>query len=156
MTRSTLPKTAPAARTVDGSAVDPATVAAYRETLYLVQHAPPFHLQLGQRSEEVARLHKLTRKDCCAFITACNPHSDKHGDADNARRQDQLARELKNRGLEFIAGVGRDPKGQWPDEPSYLVPGLSLQAAKKLGQQFAQNAIVWCGADATPRLVMLR
>jgi hypothetical protein len=33
---------------------------------------------------------------------------------------------------------------------------MSLEAAKKLANQFAQNAIVWCDADAIPQLILLR
>jgi hypothetical protein len=34
--------------------------------------------------------------------------------------------------------------------------GLSLEAAKALGKKYDQNAVVWCGPDAIPELVLLR
>ncbi|UUZ55406.1 DUF3293 domain-containing protein [Massilia sp. H-1] len=49
-----------------------------------------------------------------------------------------------------------DPKREWPSEPSFLVRGLSLEDASALGRQLRQNAIVWCGADLVPQLILLR
>ena len=58
--------------------------------------------------------------------------------------------------LEFVAGIGQHPSNQWPGEPSYLVFGLTLEAAKTLGTRLEQNAIVWNGSDGTPQLILLR
>jgi hypothetical protein len=64
--------------------------------------------------------------------------------------------ELSASGLAFVEGVGNDPSNIWPGERSFLVLGLVPEAAKSLGAQFGQNAIVWSGADAIPRLILLR
>ncbi|MGF6599669.1 hypothetical protein P3T23_004397 [Paraburkholderia sp. GAS448] len=63
--------------------------------------------------------------------------------------------ELTQLGLRFIDGIGQRPASEWA-EPNFLVPGISLEAAKELGERYEQNAIVWCGADAVPDLVLLR
>jgi hypothetical protein len=55
-----------------------------------------------------------------------------------------------------IPGIGVHPTGEWRGEPSYLVPGLSREAAEELGRQFEQNALIWSGADAVPELLLLR
>ena len=55
-----------------------------------------------------------------------------------------------------FAGAGRDLAGTWPEESSFVVLGLDLDAARALGREFSQNAIVWAGNDAVPRLVLLR
>ncbi len=68
----------------------------------------------------------------------------------------RFGEELRLRSLLFIEGVGQHPSNRWPPEPSFLVLDLSLEAAKALGSRHEQNAIVWCGADATPLLVLLR
>jgi hypothetical protein len=34
--------------------------------------------------------------------------------------------------------------------------GISRQQAMDLGDRLEQNAIVWCGPDAVPELVLLR
>ena len=41
-------------------------------------------------------------------------------------------------------------------EASYLIFGLTLEAAKMLGMRLEQNAIVWAGVDAVPQLILLR
>ena len=67
-----------------------------------------------------------------------------------------LGRALRQRSLICLEGVGRHPANQWPGEVSYLILGLTLDAAKTLGTRLEQNAIVWSGADAVPRLILLR
>ncbi len=59
-------------------------------------------------------------------------------------------------GFSFIPGVGEDPKGEWANEASLLVLGLSLKAAKSLGDKYRQNAIVFAAKDAIFRLTLLR
>jgi hypothetical protein len=77
-------------------------------------------------------------------------------DAVNAQRQAALGRELGLQGRPAIPGIGQHPTGDWPGEPSYWVPGLSREAAQRLGTQFQQNAVIWVGGDAIPELVLLR
>ncbi|MFM7759355.1 MAG: DUF3293 domain-containing protein [Burkholderiaceae bacterium] len=89
-------------------------------------------------------------------MTACNPFSQDLGPAENHRRQVELAKEIGRRGFEYLDGVGQHPSGDWPGEPSFLILGLELEAAKSLGQSLEQNAIVWCGANGVPELVLLR
>jgi hypothetical protein len=68
------------------------------------------------------------------FITACNPQSQELGPARNQRRQEEFPKELRQRSLKYLAGVGHHPNGGWPGEPSFLILGLELEAAKSLGQ----------------------
>jgi len=136
--------------------IDPGTVEAYRETDYVVHADAPITLKVGIANPGLLAMHKDRRVDSCTFITACNPGSRRLPDVDNAVRQDALAGELRLRSLPFIEGVGQHPSNRWRPEPSFLVLGLSLEAAKALGSRHEQNAIVWCGIDATPQLVLLR
>lgn len=138
------------------TAIAPSTVQAYLETDYRVAAAAPFVLKAGVASAPLASLYRAHRTDCCAFITACNPYSRIVGEQENAERQVELARELTRLGLTLFDSVGRHPAGGWPEEPGYLVLGLSLAAAKALGEKHRQNAIIWCGPDALPELVLLR
>lgn len=130
-------------------------ITAYHETDYCVFGESPFILLIGIASEPLAKLYQQRGIDCAAFVTACNPHSRVVGDAANATRQAELARELKRRGLDYLDGAGSHPDGEWPAEFSFLVLSLPLEEAKALGAQFEQNAVVWCGADAVPQLVLL-
>jgi len=137
------------------SAISPATITAYLETDYRIFNEPPFALRIGINSAQLEKLYQQHKTSCGVFITACNPFSRKLDDATNAAKQAELAKELTQRSLSFIEGEGKHPSGEWT-EPGYLVLGLSLDEAKALGWQFEQNAIVWCGTDAVPELVLLR
>lgn len=138
------------------SEIDPSTVRAYLETDYCVAATAPFVLKEGAASAPLVSLYREHRTDCCAFVTACNPYSRIVSDKENAEQQAELAQELTRLELAFFDGVGRHPAGGWPEEPGYLVLGLSRAAAKALGEKYRQNAIVWCGPDAVPELVLLR
>lgn len=138
------------------SIIDPATRQAYLQTHYCVHGQTPLTLQVGVASPQLAALYKAQHVDSCAFITACNPWSQLLGASANAGRQQALASELRQRSLKSADGVGQHPSGQWPGEASFLVWGLSLEAAKALGVRHEQNAIVWCGPDAMPQLICLR
>ena len=138
------------------SAIDPPTLQAYLETDYRVHGEPGFTLRVGRASAELLAAHKRRRTDCSAFLTACNPFSQPLDTAANAARQAALAKELSGRSLAFVPGVGQHPSNGWPGEDSFLVFGLTLEAAKALGTRLEQNGLVWSGADAVPQLILLR
>ncbi|QLQ31934.1 MAG: DUF3293 domain-containing protein [Candidatus Thiothrix singaporensis] len=136
--------------------VTPELLAAYHATLYQVRHSQGvFTLTTDNPSAELVDLLRETGSRCAAFITACNPYSWPVGDAENARAQRRLASQLRQAGYAAIPAIGLDPAGEWQGEESFLVPGLELEDAKLLGRQYAQNAILWMGADAVPKLVLL-
>jgi hypothetical protein len=138
------------------SEISPLTIKAYLETDYRVFGEAPFVVKVGVANESLAKLYKRLKTNCGVFVTAFNPFSNDVGDAANAARQFELAKELNQRKLTFFEGIGKHPSGEWAAEPSYFVLGLSLEAAKALGRKYDQNAIVWCGPDATAELVLLR
>lgn len=139
-----------------GTAIDRDTPQAYLETEYRVSESDSITLRIGEASAALAELHRRHGVHASAFITAWNPYSRATSDEANAERQRDLACELQRRGLIFLDGVGQHPSNQWPGEPSFLVLGVSLEDAKVLGNQHEQNAIVWCGPDAVPGLILLR
>ena len=136
--------------------IDPATVLAYQQTEYRVLGDVPAVLQVGVRCAQLALLQRLHQTDCSAFVTACNPRGELLEQPINARRQAALALEISRLGRLAIDGIGQHPAGGWPPEPSFLVPGLTREAAQQLGRQFEQNAILWSDADAVPELILLR
>jgi hypothetical protein len=138
------------------SELDASLVAAYRETEYQVMEGETFVLKVDEPCPELLGLYRARNISCAAFITACNPFSRELTDAENAVRQTELASELKRRSLSYLEGIGQHPSGDWPGEPSFLALGLALEAAKSLAKVYEQNAIIWCGADAVPNLVLLR
>ena len=138
------------------SKIDAGLQQSYRETEYKVHGDKPFTMQVGQTCPALVAMHKHHRVDCSAFITACNPLGETIGDLANAERHADLGRELGHRSLAKIEGIGEHPSNQWPGEASYLIFGLTLEAARTLGTRLEQNAIVWTDADAAPQLVLLR
>jgi len=135
--------------------IDPDTRAAYRETVHCYMCDQPFVLRVGQHCPQLLSAHRQYGASSSAFITACNPLSQALSEADNAERQDRLAAGLRARSLVFHPGIGQHPISKWA-EPSFLIFGLSLEAAKDLGNKFDQNAIVWAGEDGVPQLILLR
>lgn len=129
---------------------------AYQVTNFQVKADPAFILNVNRISEELKVLFKQYRVESAAFITAWNPLSNPLSNQENQLRNNDLENELNLRSLKFINGFGQDPLGQWAGEDSFLVLGISLEASKKLGTQFEQNAIVWSDKDAIPKLIMLR
>lgn len=116
----------------------------------------PFVLNIDRTSPELARCFKLNRANSAMFITAWNPLGETIPAPENHAAQQKLLAEIKSRGLRYLEGKGCDPSGLWPGEPSFLVFGMSLEAAKKLATQFLQNGFVYAGSDATPHLILLR
>lgn len=137
--------------------IDSDTLRAYLETDYHVATASLtacFTLSIGQHSPALAALHARTGVESSTFITACNPFSRPLDDTRNAVRQHALQQDLITLGIAIIDGIGTHPRTHW-QEPSYLALGVSLETAKALGKQYQQNAVVWAGQDATPRLILL-
>ena len=131
-------------------------ISAYEVTNFHVKANPAFTLNVGQLSNALLRLFKENEVSSAAFITAFNPYSQSLSDEENRKKNDQLKANLISLKLIFINGFGQDPAGQWAGEASFLVLGIGLEAAKKLGNQFEQNAIVWSDSDAIPQLILLR
>lgn len=138
------------------TAIAESLVQAYVETDYVVHTQPAITLRVNEQSPQMMKLHKQHRVACSAFITAFNPYSQSCTPEVNVSRQQELISELKVRSLKLIEGVGQHPSNAWSGEPSLLVLGLSLEAAKILGRRFEQNALVWIGTDGVPELVLLR
>lgn len=138
------------------SLIDPAVLQAYRETEYRVYGDAPCVLKIAEVCPAIALLHLAHAVNCSAFISACNPHGNLLGDAENAQRHAALGHELAQGGYAFIAAEGADPSGSWPAEASYLILGMQQQAARALGMHLEQNAVVWIGADAWVQLILLR
>jgi len=131
-------------------------ISAYELTNFHVQATPDFTLNVGKFSEDLKNIFRQNSLGSATFITAWNPLSKQLSDEENRFRNDMLKKELITRSLNFLDGFGQDPAGKWAGENSFLVLGISLEAAKKLGDQFEQNAIVWSDSDAIPQLILLR
>jgi Protein of unknown function (DUF3293) len=132
-------------------------IAAYHATHYRVTDTEcPFVLRIGVHSAELEALHARHGVACSAFLTAWNPRSRRATLEDNLEAQGRMTAELTHAGYALVAGVGEDPVGAWPGEPSVLMLGVPRAHAEAIGRRYAQNAVVWVGEDAVPELVLLR
>lgn len=128
---------------------------AYERTEYRVDdcgHA--FVLRIGESSPDLRVCHAAFGVTCSTFITAWNPRSQPTPLDVNEAALARLIQDVTSRGLVALRGLGADPLGTWEPEPSVLVPGLGEQDGLALARAYDQYAIVVCGADATPRLVV--
>ena len=138
------------------SAVSPKIIQAYRETEYAVLGDSNFIINIDHFNGALLAAHKHYSVDCSAVITAVNPYSQDCNAAHNSKLNQRLSDELRASGLSFIDAIGQHPLGTWPGENSFFVLGLTLKAAKIVGVRHRQNAIIWCGQNAVPQLIMLK
>ena len=98
---------------------------------------------------------RLNLKDAAYIVTPCNPRSQRLEDAENRALLAEFRGKLNFDGIRSLPSVNRDPDREWPDEPGALLLDCGRNYARKLGEQYRQNAIVEFGMDATPKLIML-
>lgn len=128
----------------------------YRATHFRVLEPISFVLRIGEFSQPLKDLFRDRSVSSAAFLTAWNPHSNETEAVDNEKANETLKRNLKDKQIFFYEGIGEDPAGEWPSEPSVFALGLSHEKAISIGRTFNQNAIVWIGDDAIPKLELLR
>jgi hypothetical protein len=142
-------------------------IAAYRSACYWIGEqvdqgkglaSGAIILRIDQHSEPLSQLFSASGHRSATFITAFNPLGQIQNPEINQEASAHLFGRLGNLvgPGQIIEGEGFDPSGKWPAEKSFLALGLDLEASCALGKEFSQNAIVWAGADAVPRLILLR
>ncbi|MFN8701623.1 MAG: DUF3293 domain-containing protein [Rhodospirillales bacterium] len=137
--------------------IHPDKVRAYLATDYVIDAATgPIVLTIGKRSEHLIALFSSNSVECGAFLTGYNPHGNLQSDAANALAHAELAQKLSGQGFTAIEGSGSEAGTDWPAERSWFALGMPLTSAKEIGTHFHQDAIVWVGSDAVPRLILLR
>lgn len=134
----------------------PGLIAAYVATDFRVLVPQAFTLRIGVPSVDLMALYAELSVASAGFITAWNPWSEETEQAVNDQAQEVLRLRVKEAGYDPRQGIGADPDGRWPGEESWFIPGISLDEAISLGNEFRQNAVVWAGKDAIPRLILLR
>lgn len=133
--------------------------AVYRAAEYRVPLRDQGELVLRVDFKEASADRKL-RGHCgvkthWAILTPCNPGSQRLDEAANARRLQQCEAALERRGLRHRPAHNHDPRGQWPDEPGFLLCDPPASVAEQLGREFGQNAILAGMLGEAPRLVWL-
>ena len=142
---------------LSSTAITPDKITAYKSTCYCVgETASAFTLRIDVPSEDLQQLYQVTGQNCAVFITAFNPYGTEQRSKANLTAHAQLGDYLHAISPRVIEGAGTDPSGEWPPERSFLALGIDHSTACRLGKRVHQDAVVWAGADAVPRLVLLR
>ena len=123
---------------------------------YIVGGGEEFVLKVGCASRALLALHRRYGVNSSAFLTACNPRSQRRSGEANECAQRQLMSLVGRRGYVAVPGRGVDPAGAWPSEESVLVLGIRAAEACGLARRFGQNALLVMTADTVPRLVWVR
>lgn len=131
-------------------------IQAYRAARYEVRGAAPFVLQVGRRSADLASGLAARRAAGALFITAWNPAGQVLAPAANAKRQARLLTDLRLAGRDGCEAFGAYAEDPSRGEPSVLVWDVDRADAAIWGRRQGQNAVVWAGPDAVPRLLLLR
>jgi len=135
--------------------MDEAKRAAFRATHYCFA-LPDGELLLtvDEPSPRLAALLRDRNAPGMAVLTAFNPRGMQQSPALNDQANARLRGSLEAHGYRVVAGLNVDPLGQWPDEASFLVPGISRSQARELALRHDQLAFLWTdAASATPRLI---
>jgi len=135
-------------------AIETRLIAEYRATSYQMMEGSLFSLKVGEMNLDLKEVYEDQKVNSAAFITACNPFSNMLSNEENSQRMELLKADIAVMSLKMLCGIGESASGNWL-EPSLLVLGIALEQAQCLGRKYQQNAIIWCGSDAVPRLEWL-
>ena len=139
------------------TSISPEKIEAYRMAHFSVRTSNEiFALVINAPSENLKRLFLATNTSTAVFITVFNPFGQIQSENSNLAAHKALEAKVRVLSKHVYDGDGGDPSGMWPKELSYLVLGIDSQTAALLGKEFHQDAVVWSGADAIPRLLLLR
>ena len=128
--------------------------AAYFSTTYRVDvSAGPIALRVGRHSRALDRLLQRRGLRGWAFVTACNPRSQRLPGWRNLARQRRLQALAERLRFAALPGVGIGDDPAWPPEPSLLIMGIGRARARRLARLFGQNAIVVGRRGRAPELV---
>ncbi len=125
----------------------------YRKAAYWIEQPEPLLLTIDTPEPLLDGLLERLAVAHAAILTASNPGSRLLSLAENERAHRRLLDRLPGRGRDSLPVRATDPGGLWPDEIGLLVPGITLDLARRLAREFGQNAFVWCHLRQPPRLV---
>ncbi|MFT4761301.1 MAG: hypothetical protein ACI9XO_002913 [Paraglaciecola sp.] len=104
-----------------------------------------FHLKINEHNPAFDQFLKEENVETWAYLTAWNPNAIAHADKENKDFNTLLEQKLSNLELKYFKGFGVPEKGSdWQPEASFLILGMELENALKLGAELNQAAIV-CG-----------
>ena len=133
---------------------DPVLLKAYRAAEYVVPIGARLCVFQPDRPAPGLLDTWLADNGPAGWLSAFNPGSRRLSILDNLRRHDALWRRLRAEGRTALAGYAADPVGEWPDEPSLLVPGIGLEQLNRLALDFGQVAFLWLEPAQPVRMLL--
>lgn len=141
-------------RKVREMSIDPALMAAYDATDFMVfDDDGEWAIRIGEASAAIEHLLRQNGVTTATYVSAFNPRSVVLTDAENLRRHARLLALLRERGLAFAMGEGRDTASDWKPELNCIVFGTSEAEGLALAREFNQYAFVFLERGQPPRLV---
>jgi hypothetical protein len=118
--------------------------ATYRSAFYRANAGGgnEIEIRVGRRTPALDDLLGREGKRRWAFLTACNPGARRLGAAENRVRTSALRSSLRTGGFLLFEGRSGSGAGDWPEEASFLVVGISRRQADRLRRRFGQDAFV--------------
>lgn len=89
------------------------------------------------------------------WLTADNPGALRCPDEVNLASQKQLIGMLEKEGVVFVPASARGDGDLWPVEQGFLIAGMTLLRAKRLGRQFGQVALLHGVLGSRARIIWL-
>lgn len=131
--------------------------AAYRATIYRVRLPDAVcDLRIGQADRKLTDWLKFNGYGGFVIITAYNPGARLATLTVNRSNQQKLRECIAQAGVPYLEACNIADAGDWPEEPSLLLAGVSEEQGSAWARAFGQNAIVVGGGDGVPRLVWMR
>ncbi len=134
--------------------MEKALIQAYKETEYRV-YVPELIITVDELHPDLDEFIIDNGAFQWAYISAHNPYSQPTTALKNVQQHQALVQEVKMHNWTYCEGVGMSKNGEWPPEISLLIVDITLEEAKKLGQQFRQNAILFGQVNKTAQLILL-
>lgn len=130
---------------------------AYRATRYIAETGQgDIVIRIDEPTPPLDKLLAAQGYTGWAFVSACNPGSQRLPDHENTERHTQLLAAVTTLGLQCIPGHGIPDHPGWQPEISLLILGISQDQAIRLAENFGQNAIVIGNSGLPARLCYVR
>lgn len=143
------------ATSADRRVLPQSTLQAYVDTAYRIHtELAPIVLRVGEPSAQLHAWHHAQGVCESVFVTAVNPFGMQVADAVNDEAMAALRQFLSEQGYRWVEGLGQGDDGEWPAEPSLLVPGGDAPLALRLCVLFRQNATVYIGCNGIPLIAL--
>jgi len=104
------------------SSISNQLIEAYKATDFMVcNEGKQFVLNIDKYSEELDKLQQDYKTTSSAYITACNPNSQKLAEKQNNERQDSLLLDINKLGCLTLNGTGYNPDKEWSKVATFKI-----------------------------------